>query len=68
MSSVTRAPLKLTSKLLATTGPDKESFKAIAVLWESDDEVPDPEARRLEAERLRKARPLVYLQEERTQT
>ena len=61
MSSVTRAPLKLTSKLLATTGPDK----AIAdVLWESDEYVPDPEARRLEAERLCKARLLAYLQDE----
>ena len=34
------------------------------VSWGSDEEVPDPEARRLEAERLRKARLLAYLQEE----
>ena len=61
MSSIPRTPLKLTSKLLAITGPDG----VIAdVSWGSDEEVPDPEARRLEAERLRKARLLAYLQEE----
>ena len=61
MSSIPRTPLKLTSKLLAITGPDE----VIAdVSWGSDEEVPDPEAQRLEAERLRKARLLAYLQEE----
>ena len=61
MSSIPRTPLKLTSKLLAITGPDE----VIAdVSWGSDEEFLDPEARRLEAERLRKARLLSYLQED----
>ena len=61
MSSIPRTPLKLTSKLLAITGPDEVIADAS---WGSDEEVPDPEARRLEAERLRKARLLAYLREE----
>ena len=42
LSSIPRTPLKLTSRLLAITGPDE----VIAdVSWGSDEEVPDPQFR-----------------------